>query len=226
MAQTKPIKTGFSMALTGSVAAAGKAALIAMKIWMEDVNARGGLLGRPVELVYYDDQSKPAQVPGIYTKLIAVDKVDFVVSPASTLLTAPAMPIVMEQKMVFPSLFALAVNTSFNYKYYFQIMPVGPEPYENWSKGFFAVAARRGEVDRLRDRRRGPGERARRRRGPRRQPSALPPLATPGAPRPLRAPPGDRSVSMRAVAGTIAPGEPLASESNAPTAYPRSRQKR
>jgi branched-chain amino acid transport system substrate-binding protein len=142
MAQAKPIKIGFSMALTGSVAAAGKAALIAMKIWMEDVNGRGGLLGRPVELVYYDDQSKLAQVPAIYMKLIAVDKVDFVVSPASTLMTAPAMPIVIEHKMVFPSLFALAVNTGFNYKYYFQIMPVGPEPYENWSKGFFAVAAR------------------------------------------------------------------------------------
>src|SRR5687767_8337576 len=70
-----PIKVGFSMALTGAVAPNGKQVLAALEIWRDDVNAKGGLLGRPVELVYYDDQSNPATVPGIYTKLISVDKV-------------------------------------------------------------------------------------------------------------------------------------------------------
>ena len=51
-----------------------------MKIWEEDINAKGGLLGRPVKLVYYDDQSNPSTVPGIYTKLLDVDKVDLIVS--------------------------------------------------------------------------------------------------------------------------------------------------
>jgi len=50
-----------------------------MQLWKDDVNKKGGLLGRPVELVYYDDQSKPATVPGIYTKLLDIDKVHFVV---------------------------------------------------------------------------------------------------------------------------------------------------
>ena len=73
-----PVKIGFSMAQSGPLAGSGKSALLAMKIWAEDQNAKGGLLGRPVELVYYDDQSSPANVPPIYTKLLDVDKVDLI----------------------------------------------------------------------------------------------------------------------------------------------------
>ena len=137
----KPLKIGFSMALTGGLAGAGKAALIAMEIWRDDVNKKGGLLGRPVEFVYYDDATQPAKVPGIYTKLLNVDKVDLVVSSYGTNEIAPAMPIVMRKKLVFPSLFGLAVNDEFNYDRYFQIMPAGPEPKTDWSKGFFELAA-------------------------------------------------------------------------------------
>src|SRR5262249_20738472 len=76
-----PIKVGFSMALTGSVAQNGKQLIMALELWRDDINASGGLLGRPVELVYYDDQSNPSNVPGIYTKLITVDKVDLLLGP-------------------------------------------------------------------------------------------------------------------------------------------------
>lgn len=137
-----PIKIGFGMALTGGLAGNGKAALMAMQIWAEDVNKKGGLLGRPVELVYYDDQTKPATIPGIYTKLLDVDKVDFVVSGYGTNLTAPAMPIVIERGLTFMSLFALAANEKFGYGSYFQIMPAGPRPSVDWSQGFFEVAAK------------------------------------------------------------------------------------
>ena len=75
----EPIKIGFSMALTGALAGAGKAALVAMEIWRDDVNEKGGLLGRPVEFIYYDDATTPSKVPGIYTKLLNIDKVDLVV---------------------------------------------------------------------------------------------------------------------------------------------------
>jgi len=129
------------MALSGGLAAAGKAALLSMKICAEDFNKKGGVLGRPVELVYYDDHSKPADVPAIYTKLITVDKVDFVVGPYATALIAPAMPIVMQKKMAFITLYGLAVNPKFNYRYYFQIMPAGPQPYTDWSTGFFEIAS-------------------------------------------------------------------------------------
>src|SRR3984893_14547698 len=70
----QPVTIGFSMALTGPLAANGKQALLGMKIWEKEINAKGGLLGRPDKLVYYDDQSNPSTVPGIYTKLIDVDK--------------------------------------------------------------------------------------------------------------------------------------------------------
>jgi branched-chain amino acid transport system substrate-binding protein len=136
----KPIKIGFGMALTGGLSGAGKAALVAMKIWAEDVNKKGGLLGRKVELVYYDDQTKPATVPGIYTKLLDVDKVDFVVSGYGTNLIAPAIPILMERGMVYMGLFGLAANEKFKYDCYFQIMPSGPDPRRDWSRGFFAIA--------------------------------------------------------------------------------------
>src|SRR5690242_21876773 len=86
----EPITIGFSMALTGSLAVNGKSGLLATQIWKEDVNKKGGLLGRPVELVFYDDQTNPSQVPGIYTKLLDVDKVDFVVSGYGTNIAAPA----------------------------------------------------------------------------------------------------------------------------------------
>ena len=84
------------MALTGGLAPNGKAALLAMQIWESDINAKGGLLGRPVKLIYYDDQSNPATIPGIYTKLLDVDKVDLVVSGYATNMIAPAMPIIMQ----------------------------------------------------------------------------------------------------------------------------------
>ncbi len=144
-AQEEPIKIGFSMTLTGGLAVAGKPALIAMEIWREDINEAGGLLGHPVEFVYYDDQTNPSEIPSIYSKLIDVDKVDLVVSSYGTDLIAPAMSIIMRKGMVFMSLFGLDVNTRFGYDRYFQIMPAGaPDPSVNWSKGFIDLAVENG----------------------------------------------------------------------------------
>ncbi len=137
-----PITIGFGMALTGSTAANGRAALIAMKLWEADVNAEGGLLGRPVKLVYYDDQSTPPNVPALYTKLLDVDKVDIVVSGYGTNMTVPAMPIVMAHNRMFMTLFALAVNAEFQYPRFFGMIPAGPaaEAKRAFSRGFFQVA--------------------------------------------------------------------------------------
>ena len=122
----EPIKIGFGMALTGPLAANGKQALLGMKIWEEETNAKGGLLGRPVKLVYYDDQSNPSTVPGIYTKLLDVDKVDLVVGGYATNMVAPAMPVIMQKNKTFISLFALDVNAEFKYPKYFSVLPTGP----------------------------------------------------------------------------------------------------
>jgi len=128
------------MSLTGPLAANGKSALLAMKIWEEDINARGGLLGRPVELVYYDDQSNPSTVPGIYTKILDIDKVDLIVGGYATNMLAPAMPIAIRKKKVFIGILGVAVNSEFNYPGYFAMIPSGPDPKPAFTKGFFDVA--------------------------------------------------------------------------------------
>jgi len=136
-----PIRIGFSMALTGGLAGNGKQVLAGFEIWREDINAKGGLLGRPVELVYYDDQSNPANVPAIYSKLIDVDKVDLVIGPYATNMVAPALTVIMQHNMVDVSVTALAVNSSFHYPRYFSMISAGPTPKAAYSRGFFALAA-------------------------------------------------------------------------------------
>ena len=136
----EPITIGFGMALTGGLAGAGKSALLAMQIWQENVNAKGGFLGRPVKLVYYDDQTNPATVPGIYTKLLDVDKVDLIVSGYGTNLVAPAMPVAISHDRLFLGLFGLAVNSEFHYPKFFMMLPTGPDPKHAFSQPFFEVA--------------------------------------------------------------------------------------
>ena len=137
----EPIKVGFSMAMTGGVAQNGKQLLIALQLWRDDVNAKGGLLGRPVEIVYYDDQSNPSNVPGIYTKLINVDKVDLILGPYATNMVAAAMPVIMENNKTTVTILGVGVNLHFNYARYFSMVPVGPEGVKAFSKGFFELAA-------------------------------------------------------------------------------------
>ncbi|MGB8577864.1 MAG: ABC transporter substrate-binding protein, partial [Pseudolabrys sp.] len=140
-AQNKePIKIGFGMSQTGPLSANGKSSLLAMKIWEEDTNAKGGLLGRPVKLIYYDDQSKPDTVPGIYAKLMDVDKVDPIVSGYASTQIAAAMPLAIQKKKLFISLFGTGVNETFNYPKYFSMIPNGPTPKPAFTRGFFKVA--------------------------------------------------------------------------------------
>jgi branched-chain amino acid transport system substrate-binding protein len=141
-AQSKePIKIGFAMSLTGFLSPNGKQALLGMKIWEERTNKAGGLLGRPVKLVYYDDKSSPAEIPGIYTKLLDVDKVDLVLSAYATNDVAPAMPVVMRKGKTFISLFALDVNEQFHYPKYFSVLPTGQDTKGSFTEGFFDIAA-------------------------------------------------------------------------------------
>ncbi len=136
----EPIKIGLGMALTGPLAANGKSALLGMKIWEDDVNAKGGLIGRKVQLIYYDDQSTPSKVPPLYTKLLDIDKVDIIVSGYATNMIAPAMPIAMRRNKVFPALFGTGVNSEFKYDKYFAMIPTGPNPKPAFTKPFFDAA--------------------------------------------------------------------------------------
>src|SRR5580692_7397941 len=135
-----PIKIGFSMSMTGGLSGGGKSALLAFEIWRDEVNAKGGLLGRPIQLINYDDQSSPATVPTIYSKLLDVDKVDLVISSYATNQIAPAMPIVMQRKLLFMALFGTGVNDEFKYDRYFQILPNGVETKQGPSRGLLETA--------------------------------------------------------------------------------------
>ena len=136
-----PIKIGMSLALTGAGASPSKVINTALNIWRDDVNAKGGLLGRPVELIIYDDQSTPANVPGIYTKLITVDKVDLLLGPYGTNFVAPAMPTIIQNKKLTISFTAIGINDKFQYPKYFSMVSTGPEGVNAFSIGFFNLAA-------------------------------------------------------------------------------------
>jgi branched-chain amino acid transport system substrate-binding protein len=136
-----PIRIGMTMALTGGVAPIGKQVLAGLQIWRDDVNAKGGLLGRPVQFVFYDDQSNPANVPALYTKLIDVDKVDLLIGPYATNMVAPVIPLLMQSKKTTIGILANAANSKFHYNQYFSMLPTGPEPQKSFAEGFFQLAA-------------------------------------------------------------------------------------
>ena len=135
-----PIKIGMSLALTGAGASPSKVINTALEIWREDINAKGGLLGRPVELVIYDDQSTPANVPGIYTKMLTVDKVDLLLGPYGTNFVAPAMPTIIQNNKLTISFTAIGINRHFNYPKYFSMVSTGPDGVNAFSIGFFQLA--------------------------------------------------------------------------------------
>ncbi|MDR3536947.1 MAG: amino acid ABC transporter substrate-binding protein [Acetobacteraceae bacterium] len=137
----EPFTIGLDIGQTGALAPNGRAALLAMQIWVEDTNARGGLLGRPVKLITYDDQSNPALVPGIISKLLDVDKVDLLIGGNGTNMVAPALPIAIQRKLTLVGLFGLDVNSEFHYPNYFAIIPAGgAQPKQAFAAGFFAMA--------------------------------------------------------------------------------------
>ena len=136
-----PIRIGMSLALTGAGASPSKVINTALDIWRDDVNANSGLLGRPVELLIYDDQSTPANVPNIYTKPITVDKVDLLLGPYGTNFVAPAMPTIIQNNKMTISFTAIGINDKFHYPKYFSMVSTGPEGIDSFSIGFFDMAA-------------------------------------------------------------------------------------
>ena len=89
----------------------------------------------------YDDQSNPANVPQLYTKLIEVDKVDLLIGPYATNMVAPSIPILMQYHKTSIGILANAANSKFHYDQYFSMLPTGPEPQKSFAYGFFELAA-------------------------------------------------------------------------------------
>ncbi|HZO02294.1 MAG TPA: amino acid ABC transporter substrate-binding protein [Burkholderiales bacterium] len=141
-AQAGPVKIGMSMPQTGSLGAGGQAALVALRLWVDDVNQRGGLLNRKVELIAYDDQTNPANVPGIYTKLLDVDKVDLLIAPYGTVPTAPIMPLVKQRGLLLMGNFSFQVNAKIQHDMWFNNSPWNDA--SSWSDGFVKAGQEAG----------------------------------------------------------------------------------
>src|SRR5688572_17614994 len=141
-AQAGPVKIGMSMPQTGSLGAGGQAALVALRLWVDDVNKRGGLLKRNVELIAYDDQTNPANVPGIYTKLLDIDKVDLLIAPYGTVPTAPLMPMVKQRGLLLMGNFSFQVNAKVQHDMWFNNSPWNDA--SSWSDGFIRAGQKHG----------------------------------------------------------------------------------
>jgi branched-chain amino acid transport system substrate-binding protein len=122
--------------------AGGKAALIGLQMWRDDVNAKGGIIGRKVELTVYDDQSNPSTTPGIYTKLLDVDKVDLLIAPYGTNPTAPIMPLVKQRQLLLMGNFSFEVNERTQHDMWFNNAPWNDAV--SWSTGFIDMGKKRG----------------------------------------------------------------------------------
>lgn len=142
-AQATPIKLGFSIALSGPLAGGGATGLIGMQIWADEVNAAGGILGRPVELVFYDDQSNGSQTPGIYAKLIDVDRVDLLLTPYGTNVSAPIMPLVKQRNRLIFGMLGTGLNSRIQHDRFFCMAPWGPDP-ELQYRGFVDLGHEKG----------------------------------------------------------------------------------
>ena len=141
-AEQPPIKIGMSMPQTGGLAGGGKASLLGIEIWRDDVNAKGGLLGRKVELVVYDDKSSAAETPAIYSKLLDVDKVDLLFAPYATVPTAPIMPLVKQRGMLLIGNFSFQVNSKVGHDMWFNNAPWGPA--DAWASAFLDIGQKAG----------------------------------------------------------------------------------
>jgi len=133
----QPVKIGIGIAQTGTLGGGGKAALLALHMWVEDVNRKGGLLGRKVELIAYDDQSSASTTPGIYTKLLDVDKVDLLIAPYGTVPTAAIMPLVKQRQLLLMGNFSFQVNHVVKHDMWFNNAPWGDAT--SWTEGFLKV---------------------------------------------------------------------------------------
>jgi branched-chain amino acid transport system substrate-binding protein len=141
-AEEPPIKIGMSMPQTGGLAGGGKPSLLGIEIWRDDVNAKGGLLGRKVELVVYDDKSSASETPALYAKLIDVDKVDLLFAPYATVPTAPIMPLVKQRGLLLMGNFSFQVNSKVKHDMWFNNAPWGPA--DSWATGFLGLGQKAG----------------------------------------------------------------------------------
>ena len=123
----KPVRVGGTLSLTGFLAQTAVIHKIASEIMVEEINSRDGFLGRPVEYVLLDDQSKPDVARSLYEKLITVDKVDLIQGPYATAPILAAMGVAQRYgKVIIQS--SMGIPKLQTYDMAFPATPFGPEP--------------------------------------------------------------------------------------------------
>ncbi len=140
-AQAAPITIGASLSLTGIFADGGKYSLEGYQLWIKAANSKGGVLGRPLTLKFYDDQSEPSTGVRLYERLINEDKVDIIMGPYGTAITAPAANVAERYKMpmICPETADVAMFRR-GFKYIFQALG----PVQTYLYGVLQVARDHG----------------------------------------------------------------------------------
>lgn len=126
-AQPKPIRVGSSLSLTGPLAGTAAMHKLAAEIFVETLNKRGGLLGRQVEWVVLDDQSKPDLARTLYEQLLGGDKVDLLMGPYATANTLAAMSVAQRNGKVLISN-SFGIPSLAKYEMHFPAYPMGADP--------------------------------------------------------------------------------------------------
>ena len=127
----KPVRVGGTLSLTGFLAQTAQIHKIAAEIMVEEINGRNGFLGRPVEYVLLDDQSKPDVARSLYEKLITVDKVDLIQGPYATAPILAAMGVAQRYgKVIIQS--SMGIPKLQTYEMAFPATPFGPNPDQTY----------------------------------------------------------------------------------------------
>lgn len=127
-----PIRIGSTLALTGPLAATGLVHKVAGEIFVEDLNRKDGLLGRPVEWIVRDDQSKPDLARTIYEQLVTVDKVDLLIGPYATGAILSAMGVAQRYNKVLVH-HTFGIPSLAKYDMQFATWAIGPKPEETFT---------------------------------------------------------------------------------------------
>ncbi len=132
-----PIRIGITASLSGQYAVPGEDMMQGLQMWAHDVNGRGALLGRPVEIIYYDDKSDPATSAQLYERLISEDKVDLLIGPYSSDVTIEASSVA--ERHNFPMVSGSAAASEIWSRGYRNIFQVDA-PGENYMDGLIQSA--------------------------------------------------------------------------------------
>lgn len=127
LAQGAPVRVGSTLALTGPLSATALVHKLVGEIYVEDLNSRGGLLGRKVEWIVKDDQSKPDVARTLYEQLVTSDKVDLLMGPYATGAILSAIGVAQRyNKMLIHH--TMGVPSLAKYDMHFPAWSLGPDP--------------------------------------------------------------------------------------------------